>query len=178
MKINVEENVLLKNYTTLKVGGVADYFVTVTSKEELTEALRFAKQTKIFPLLFGGGSNILVSDAGYRGLVIQNKITKRVDTVHGDNVYFACGGGEVLDDVVADSVSKNYWGLENLSAIPGSVGATPVQNVGAYGVEVSSLITEVLAINIETLETKTLVTKIVVFLTEILISKRSPEKNG
>ncbi len=154
MQIKVEENVPLKDHTTLKVGGPADYFAVVNTKEELTEALIFAKQKSMPPFLLGGGSNVLVGDEGYRGLVIQNKISKRKYVVHGDHVYLACGAGDVLDDVVADSVAKNYWGLENLSAIPGSVGATPVQNVGAYGVEMSSLITEVLVVHKETLETK------------------------
>jgi UDP-N-acetylmuramate dehydrogenase len=154
MKINLEKNVLLSKHNTLKVGGVADYFVTVESKEELIEALQFAKQTATPLFVFGGGSNILVNDAGYRGLVIKNKIAKRSYFVHGENVYVACGSGEVFDEVVTDSVAKNYWGLENLSAIPGSVGATPIQNVGAYGVEVSSIITEVSAVHIDTLEIK------------------------
>ncbi|MCA9360401.1 UDP-N-acetylmuramate dehydrogenase [Candidatus Nomurabacteria bacterium] len=154
MNIKVEKNVLLSAHTTLKVGGVADFFVQVDSVEELVEALQFASENNETPLILGGGSNILASDEGFCGLIIKNCIKGLSYTVHGDNVYLYCGSGEVLDEVVADAVSKNYWGLENLSSIPGTVGATPVQNVGAYGVEVSSLITEVSAINSETKEIK------------------------
>lgn len=71
-----------------------------------------------------------------------------------DDVTLTCGAGEILDAVVADTVARNYWGLENLSAIPGTVGATPIQNVGAYGVEVSSLVTAVRAVHVDTLEEK------------------------
>ncbi|MCB9810002.1 UDP-N-acetylmuramate dehydrogenase [Candidatus Nomurabacteria bacterium] len=150
MKMEVAKNVLLSEHTTLKVGGVADYMVEVKDESELMEALRFAKQTAMPPLVLGGGSNILASDEGCRGLVIKNRIKGVEYNVHGDNVYVSCGAGEMLDKVIEETVNKNYWGLENLSHIPGTVGATPVQNVGAYGVEVCSLITEVSAINIET----------------------------
>lgn len=154
MNLKIEKDVLLSSLTTLKVGGVADYFVEVGSVAELVKGLQFAKQTAIPSLILGGGSNILASDEGYRGLVIKNSIKGISYVVHGDNVYVTCGSGEILDDLVSDTVSKNYWGLENLSSIPGTVGATPIQNVGAYGVEVSSFITEVSAINIDTEEVK------------------------
>ena len=154
MLSRVEQNISLATHTTLKVGGLAEYFAEISSLEELKEALLFSKKTKVPLAVLGGGSNVLVGDDGYRGLVVKNNLLSISDTVHGDNVYLKAGSGETLDDLVKYAVSKNYWGLENLSAIPGSVGATPIQNVGAYGDEVANLITEVSAINKETTELK------------------------
>lgn len=154
MELRIEKDVPLDAYTTLQVGGRADYLVEVETREELVEALQFAKQTATPPLILGGGSNILISDEGYRGLVIINKILGKKYQEEGGTVTLTCGAGEELDEVVADSVRYGYWGLENLSAIPGTIGATPIQNVGAYGVEVSSLITQVVAVHTETQEEK------------------------
>lgn len=155
MKLAIEENVSLSQYTTLKVGGEADYFVEVETVDDLKEGLMFAKQTSNPPLLIGAGSNLLFPDSGYRGIVIKNNI-KGVVYNHGNegDVLVTVGAGEVLDELISDTVSRNLWGLENLSAIPGTVGATPIQNVGAYGVEVSELVRSVSAINIDTLEEK------------------------
>lgn len=149
------QNISLAQYTTLHVGGVADYLVEVTTEAELTEALRWAQtETNISPLILGGGSNVLISDDGYRGLVVINKI-RHVSFKESNGLIEAnVGAGVLLDTLVAETVENNYWGLENLSAIPGTVGATPIQNVGAYGVEVSELIIAVTAIHSETLEKK------------------------
>lgn len=152
--IKIEQNVSLSQHTTLKAGGVADYFVVVKTELDLKAALTFAKSEKLKVLVIGGGSNILASDEGYRGLVIKNKITGLSYKEKGSAVSLSCGAGEILDVVVSKTARLGYWGLENLSSIPGTVGATPVQNVGAYGVEVSSLIVEVKAINIFTQEKK------------------------
>jgi len=157
--IEIQKNVRLSAHTTLQVGGVADYFVVVKTVEEVRVALRFAAQTATPPLILGGGSNLLVSDAGYRGLVIQNRITSKHYEVLDNKVLLTVGAGEMLDEIVAETTQKGYWGLENLSAIPGTIGATPVQNVGAYGVEVSSLITSVEAINSVTKTEKTFTVK-------------------
>ncbi|MBP6924084.1 MAG: UDP-N-acetylmuramate dehydrogenase [Candidatus Pacebacteria bacterium] len=151
----LRENVALGQYTTLKVGGVADYVVEVGNLEELKEACLFAKQTNRPPLILGGGSNVLIGDEGYPGLVIIMNIKGRTYRYEGDQCLLVLGAGEIFDDVVRETCEKSLWGLENLSSIPGSVGATPVQNVGAYGVEVSSLIKKVVAINFETLKEKT-----------------------
>ncbi|MCD5381505.1 MAG: UDP-N-acetylmuramate dehydrogenase, partial [Candidatus Pacebacteria bacterium] len=122
--------------------------------DELKEALLFVKQTAVPPLVIGEGSNILFSDGGYHGLVIKNSITGLQYEETNGQVELISGAGEILDDVISDSASKGYWGLENLSSIPGTIGATPIQNVGAYGVEVASLIARVVAISIETAEEK------------------------
>lgn len=156
MQLTLRENVPLSQYTTLKVGGVADYVVEVGNVEEVKTALLLAREhTTVSPLILGGGSNVLFSDDGYRGLVIRVNIKEReYYMLDEDTCRLRLGAGEILDDVVEETCEKGLWGLENLSSIPGSVGATPVQNVGAYGVEVSSLITAVEAIHIKTFEEK------------------------
>lgn len=156
MALEIRENIPLATYTTLHIGGVADYLVEVKSVEELRAALLFAQeQTKVPPLILGGGSNVLISDEGYRGLVIIINIGgRRYAPTTENQIELTCGAGEILDDVVAETVAKELWGFENLSSIPGTVGATPVQNVGAYGVEISSIVTSVKTLNKKTFTEK------------------------
>jgi len=123
------------------------------SESALLELLEFAEEKSIPVTILGGGSNVLVSDEGVKGLVIVNQIKGREYREEGDEVFVTVGAGEVFDRFVEETVAKNYWGLENLSHIPGSVGAVPVQNVGAYGVEVSNVIKKVFAVN-KTTKTK------------------------
>ncbi|MBX2866365.1 UDP-N-acetylmuramate dehydrogenase [Candidatus Kaiserbacteria bacterium] len=137
--MNIQTQVSLAPYTTFGIGGNAEFFVEVRSVEELKEAVLWAKEKGISVTVLGGGSNVLVSDRGVTGLVICNKIegiTYEDEMVH-------VGAGVVFDDLVLETVEKGLWGLENLSAIPGTVGAAPIQNIGAYGVEVSSVIESV-----------------------------------
>jgi UDP-N-acetylmuramate dehydrogenase len=141
----VQEHVSLRPFTTLKVGGEAEYFVTVSSEESLAEAVSFADEHSLPVHILGGGSNTLVPDEGVRGLVIHMEEKGIRFEEEGDEVILSAKAGEVLDDVVALSVEKGLWGLENLSHIPGSIGATPVQNVGAYGVETKDVVVEVRA---------------------------------
>lgn len=145
-----QKSVSLKDITTLKVGGTAEFFAVVTSEEELVEAVRYAKEQQMPITVLGGGSNVLIGEDGVRGLVIKNEIKGWSEERVGSEVFLGVGAGEVLDEVVAKTVAKGYWGLENLSHIPGSVGATPVQNVGAYGTEVKDLITTVRVFNSDT----------------------------
>jgi len=154
--MDIRTGVQLAPYTTLKVGGTAAHLVTVTSEAELQQVQQFATQIAAPVLLLGSGSNVLVSDQGFTGVVIINQI-KGVDyqpTADG-TVRVTIGAGELLDDVVADAVGRGYWGLENLSHIPGTVGAAPIQNVGAYGVEVSALVASVRAVSLSTGEVRT-----------------------
>lgn len=139
----VRHNVSLAAYTTLHVGGNAEFFVAVTTEKELDEAVCYAQEHDLPITVLGGGSNVLISDEGVSGLVIHNQIEGVSQEVDGIEVKVTAGAGEVLDSLVSWSVSEGYWGLENLSHIPGSVGATPIQNVGAYGVEVKDVITAV-----------------------------------
>jgi UDP-N-acetylmuramate dehydrogenase len=135
---------LLANHTTLHVGGPAADFVVATSETELIEAVRGADDAGKPLLVLGGGSNVLVSDSGFDGRVVA----VRTSGVRSD--ADACGGavvrvaaGEPWDDLVAQAVDEGWLGVEALSGIPGLVGATPIQNVGAYGQEVSQTIASV-----------------------------------
>lgn len=141
-------NHLLKDYTTLKVGGPAAYFFSVGNESEITNAVAVAALNDLPILILGGGSNLLISDDGFKGVVIKNQISGiEVVEEEADGVLVRVGAGEVLDELVAHTVEKGWWGIENLTSIPGTVGATPVQNVGAYGVEVKEVITFVEAVD-------------------------------
>ena len=137
----LEENVDLSKYTTLKTGGLAKYFFTVTSLEELKTAIHFTKQNNLQFFIIGGGSNLLALDTGYDGVVIKISLRGIIFSNPVNSVIkVTAAAGEFLDSLIAETVKRGFWGMENLSHIPGMVGATPVQNVGAYGIEVSELI--------------------------------------
>lgn len=148
--IEVQKDVSLKKHTTFKIGGTADYFVVVNSESELLEAIEFATSNNLPINVLGGGSNLLVSDKGVKGLVVKNEIKGIEYKEDNRQVLVTVGAGEVLDEFVDYAVKQGWWGIENLSHIPGTVGATPVQNVGAYGVEVSDLIDEVTTVDLKT----------------------------
>ena len=129
----------LADYTTIGLGGPARDFVRAGSTAELLEAVRAADASGEPVLILGGGSNLVVSDEGFAGTVVQ-VATRGVRIDHG---LVTVAAGEDWDAVVARSVAEGLAGLEPLSGIPGLAGATPIQNVGAYGQEVSQTITEV-----------------------------------
>ena len=138
----------LQDLTTLKVGGPAEVFWEVETERELDEAVGYAQSHSLPVTVLGGGSNVLIADAGVPGLVIKMAITDVSIDVRAQHALVTAAAGVVFDDLVAQTVSAGYWGLENLSHIPGTVGATPVQNVGAYGVEVKDIIETVRVYNI------------------------------
>ncbi len=130
----------LATRTSLDLGGRAESLVEVTTVAQLAEAIEWARSSGSTVCVLGGGSNVVIADEGVGGLVIVPNLGG-IDierTAAGANVV--ASAGEVWDDVVAETVSRGLMGLECLSGIPGSVGATPIQNVGAYGVEVSDVI--------------------------------------
>lgn len=136
----IEHNVSLKDLTTLKVGGKALFLIRIKNKEDILLAYNFAQEKKLPVFILGGGSNILVSDEGFSGVVLKIE-TKGIDIKEdGDNVLVSAEAGENWDNFVAKMVDKKIWGLENLSGIPGTVGASVVQNIGAYGREVKDLV--------------------------------------
>jgi UDP-N-acetylmuramate dehydrogenase len=136
-------NVALASRTTLEVGGSASYLECARSEVEVAEALEWARARNIDVHVLGGGSNLVVADAGVRGLVLELGIMgTRFDTV-ADHVVARVGAGEPWDGFVAAAVERNLQGVECLSGIPGRVGSTPIQNVGAYGQEVAETILEV-----------------------------------
>ncbi len=168
---------LLASHTTLKVGGEAEYFSVISSKEELIEAVTEAKKNNWSLRVLGGGSNVLVSDGGVKGLVIKNSLTGVSSAIINDSVELTVGAGEILDAIIEHTVSHGWWGLENLSHIPGTVGATPVQNVGAYGVEVRDLIKQVEVFDTESMEFKILSNEDCKFAYRHSIFKTEPGKN-
>jgi UDP-N-acetylmuramate dehydrogenase len=146
--MDITENVPLAPLTTLKVGGPARYFVEATTIAEVSEAVGFSQSRGLPLFVLGGGSNLVIADAGWPGLVLKIGITG-INHRHGhDQVVFEAGAGEDWDKFVGIVVAHNIAGLECLSGIPGLVGATPVQNVGAYGQEVATTIESVLALDI------------------------------
>jgi UDP-N-acetylmuramate dehydrogenase len=146
------ENVSLAGLTTLRLGGPATRLVEAGTDEELIRAVREADRRGEPVLLIGGGSNLLIGDDGFEGTAIK-VATQGVD-LHGTALELAAG--ETWTDAVRDIVRTGLAGIECLAGIPGSAGATPIQNVGAYGQEVSSTITEVVAYDRLTGETVTL----------------------
>jgi UDP-N-acetylmuramate dehydrogenase len=141
----LEENILLAPLTTFKIGGPARFFVDAKSRAEVEEAATFARSRELPLFVLGGGSNLLISDSGVPGLVLKIGITgiERREGNEDRRVLFDVGAGESWDRFVARAVAAQCAGVECLSGIPGSVGGTPVQNVGAYGQEVSETIESV-----------------------------------
>lgn len=137
--VNLQENVPLAPLTTLKVGGYARYFIRAETEDEIADAVRFASDNDLEPFVLGGGSNVLISDAGFDGLVLQVAI-RGVAAAEGQ---ITAAAGEDWDAFVSHCVDNDLAGIECLSGIPGFVGGTPVQNVGAYGQEVSETIVTV-----------------------------------
>jgi UDP-N-acetylmuramate dehydrogenase len=152
----IEENVSIAPFTTFKTGGSVRFFARVRTLEDIREAAHFAIQHRARLVPIGMGSNILFGEGLLNIFVIKNEIIgRKVDDKDLNDVLVTVGSGENWDDLVAYTVQKGWYGLENLSYIPGTVGATPVQNIGAYGVEVSELVDRVEALNVETGEVKT-----------------------
>ena len=151
----VREHVPLASLTTLGVGGPARYFVEARTESEVCEAVRFAQSRNLPLFVLGGGSNLLVSDAGFSGLVLKVSLRGSTSTINGNDVTFHVAAGDNWDAFVAHTVEENCAGLECLSGIPGSVGGTPVQNVGAYGQEVSETICKVEMLDRQSLRPRT-----------------------
>ena len=150
-------DVPLAAYTTLRVGGPARDLVEVTSTHELVEVVRALDAAEVPVLVLGGGSNLLVGDAGFDGTVVlvsTRGVAEDVASCSGAVVTVAAG--EPWDPFVALTVERGWSGLEALSGIPGCVGATPIQNVGAYGAEVGQLVTTVRTLDRSTGKVRTL----------------------
>jgi UDP-N-acetylmuramate dehydrogenase len=139
------EFVPLAPLTTLGVGGDARYFRELYDEAELEPTLAWADARGMAVRILGGGSNVVVSDAGFEGLVLRLSMRGAIFSESGGDVELRARAGEPWDEIVAASVAKNLQGLECLSGIPGSLGATPIQNVGAYGQEVAESIVGVRA---------------------------------
>lgn len=141
---------MLAPYTTFRIGGPARYFCEVASEAELVEAVQFARQHGLKIFILGGGSNLLVGDDGFDGLVIHIVIDDPIEsTAEGRFLNCIATAGTDWNAFVLHQCEQGISGVECLAGIPGSVGGTPVQNVGAYGQEVASTITDVRAFDLE-----------------------------
>ncbi len=143
--MRVIKNHPLAKYTTFHIGGPAEFFAEVKNTSELKEAAYLAKQKNLKINIIGGGSNLLISDRGLKGLVLKMSIKG----VSIKNSIVSAGAGEEWNKVVARAVSKNLSGIENLSLIPGTVGGAVYQNIGAYGSEVKDVLKEIRIFDIE-----------------------------
>jgi len=154
--MKIEKDINVKEFTTFRIGGNAQFFCTVSNEPELIEAVTFAKEHKLPIFVLGGGSNILVSDKGIRGLVIRMEIMgiEMASDTFG-KIRVTAHAGENWDAFVGKVVEEGLYGLENLSYIPGTVGAAPVQNIGAYGSEVKDSVEIVRAYDLKDGEFKT-----------------------
>ncbi|MGH9799723.1 MAG: UDP-N-acetylmuramate dehydrogenase, partial [Blastocatellia bacterium] len=166
-QFSIQENISLAPFTTLGIGGAARFFVEADSEDKLIEAIAFSEQRGLPVFILGGGSNVLISDEGFPGLVVRlaingistgivsdlslsqnaNRASRRSLTLPVPHqpqiIQVTAGAGEDWDGFVRQCVERDLAGVECLSGIPGFVGGTPVQNVGAYGQEVSETITKV-----------------------------------
>lgn len=134
----------------MRLGGEARYFAKAASKDDIAELWQWAVKKDVPVIVIGEGSNILWRDEGYPGLVIVNQIKGfKVEAVDDTTALFVIGAGEDWDKAVEKTVSKGYSGIEQLSLIPGTTGATPVQNVGAYGREIKDVLVSVEAFDTE-----------------------------
>jgi UDP-N-acetylmuramate dehydrogenase len=138
--IVIRDGVPLAPFTTLELGGPARHFVEAADEGAVVEALRWADDRKLPVAILGGGSNLVVSDAGFEGLVVRMATRGRRFEAAGGEATVTAAAGEPWDDLVAEAVGRGLGGVECLSGIPGLVGATPIQNVGAYGQEVAETI--------------------------------------
>jgi len=145
--INIQENIILAPYTTFRIGGSARYFVEVENGEDLAEAIAFANEKNISFFILGGGSNVLVSDNGFNGLVIR--INSQLFLPH--NFSIGCGAGLSLAKVVRESMEREFSGLEWAIGIPGTIGGAIRGNAGAFGGEIAKAIKAVNFIDTEDL---------------------------
>jgi len=138
--INIQENVSLKDYTTLNIGGPARYFVEIRTLHELTEAIKFAKEKNIDFFILGGGSDLLINDDGFSGLVIKCNV---MGLGGGRLDYTGCLPATLLQDFVDAMNSQGLSGIEKLAGIPGTVGGAIYGNAGAFGQTISDKLTKV-----------------------------------
>ena len=159
--MQIEQNIPLAPFTTLRIGGPARYFARATSEPELLEAVRFARDQHLPVFILGGGSNLVVPDEGYPGLILQvamqeNPIIDGPKNEFPPNRFtrYLVPAGMGWDEFVDQVCAAGFSGVECLAGIPGFVGGSPVQNIGAYGQEVSQTIGAVHAFDLESLQSR------------------------
>ena len=166
----IMEQVTLAPFTSMGVGGPARFFIQVDTIDQLIAALHHARQHRLPYYLLGGGTNVLVSDAGFDGLVIQMKLA----SISTDGEKLSAEAGAELSVVVETAAEKGITGLEHLAGIPGTLGGAVRGNAGAFGVSLGDVVTEVTVINAETLEWEIYVREKCRFLYRDSIFKQNP----
>jgi UDP-N-acetylmuramate dehydrogenase len=142
--MKVEEHVLLSTLTTFRTGGPARFLLTVTDAAEVADAVRFAEEQNLPLIPIGGGSNMLAPDLGVNAVFVRYAASRiKLESNDDEYVHLSASAGCDWDDLVKHAVRKKWWGIENLSAIPGTVGAAVVQNISAYGVALEESIRDV-----------------------------------
>ena len=153
----ISENVPIKNLVTMRIGGPAKYVIEIKSKDEIPEAYQFAAEKNLPVTILGNGANTFATDEGYQGVILLDRILgisqlseKEIEAAYGAEVrteaekegygYFRANGGEIWDSLVNFTAALGYSGIEAMAGIPGTAGASPVQNIGAYGQEVTQVI--------------------------------------
>jgi UDP-N-acetylmuramate dehydrogenase len=147
--LQIQENVSLKNFNTFGIEVFARYFVEIAHEDNLVELFSDPQWQQTERLVIGGGSNLLLVN-NFKGLVIRMNIRGIEHRISHQDIFVEAGGGEVWNDLVNFCVDRDYAGIENLSLIPGSVGASPIQNIGAYGVELKDVFISCRAFEIAT----------------------------
>ena len=148
----LQKDVMLSEYTTIGLGGPAGFFLQCKNTGDIISGMKYASENNLPVQVLSGGSNIIFPDEGYEGLIIKTDM-KGIEIIEeGSNVILKVNAGEKWDDVVRLCIERELTGVECLSGIPGSTGATPVQNVGAYGQEVKEVIKSVTAFDRKTMD--------------------------
>lgn len=174
--LDILEDVPLASRTTLELGGSARFFVKVRDDRSILDALRWARRRGVAVGILGGGSNLVVPDAGFDGLVLEMAQEGIEERDEGERTLVTAAAGEDWDLLVSRCVASGLAGLECLAGIPGKVGATPIQNVGAYGQEVSETIHEVRVLDRASMEIETLGQRACAFDYRDSVFKRAPER--
>lgn len=174
--IDILENVALAPRTTLELGGPARYYLLARDEKAVTAGVRWAHLRGLPVGILGGGSNLIVSDSGFDGLVIEMALTGIEETSEGERVLVTAAAGEDWDTFVSRTVAAGYAGLECLSGIPGRVGATPIQNVGAYGQEIAETLRSVRVLDREAMQVRTLSAQDCEFAYRDSMFKRAPDR--
>lgn len=176
MPLHILSDIPLAPRTTFALGGPARFLAEITDAGDLVAALEWAKVQKLPSFVLGGGSNLVVADEGFAGLVLAMKNRGRTWTRLAHEERLEVAAGETWDDVVGAAVERGLCGIECLSGIPGTAGAAPVQNIGAYGQEVAESLRSVRVLDRATLSTQTLSVAECDFGYRTSLFKRQPDR--
>lgn len=152
----MREDVSLGQLTSLELGGIARHFTEIQDEDVVADVVRWARRHELPVAILGGGSNVVVADGGWDGMLLRMAMRGVEVQRNGDEVMVTAAAGESWDGLVEQMVGEGLAGVECLSGIPGLVGATPIQNVGAYGQDVAAVIESIRAVDLVSLEVTTI----------------------